>query len=172
MKILLLPLTAGLILSACVKKVDTRISSSGLQNPSPASFILIAPEKTSSASYDIAQAEVKKRLALKGYSASDTGALYLQIGIASRPASLSLKQGESEIAKASGKKTSKRCPLKEYRLTVALTQISDGAEIYRSSAGEYHCKQSLEQVLPILADAALADIGAPRGVYSTKREID
>jgi hypothetical protein len=167
-----LPLLAtSLLLTACVQKVDTRVNSAGAASPTPASYILVAPEKVTSPSYKAAQWLVADRLSKRGYTVSETGTLYLQVGIASRPASLELKQPDTILGEASKKPPSKRCPLNEYRLTVSLTKVTDGTEIYRASASEYHCKLSLEAVLPVLADAALADLGQPKGAYVIERKL-
>jgi hypothetical protein len=52
-----------------------------------------------------------------------------------------------------------------------LTRIADGAEQFRGSASETHCKQGLSTILPLLADKAMADLGSPRGEYVLKRVI-
>jgi hypothetical protein len=162
---------ACLMLTACVQKVDTRVNSAGISNPAVASYILVAPEKVTSPTYKAAQWMVSDRLYKRGYTISDTGSLYLQIGVASRPASLALKQSNATLAEASKKPSSKRCPLNEYRLTISLTNVADGAEVYSASASEYHCKLTLDAVLPVLADAALADLGQPKGAYVVERTL-
>jgi hypothetical protein len=50
-----------------------------------------------------------------------------------------------------------------------MTRISDGAELFKGRAAEYHCKMTAEEAMPALVDAALADLGKPRGSYVLKR---
>jgi hypothetical protein len=164
-------LAASLLMASCVQKVDTRVNNAGVSSPVAASYILVAPDKVTSPAYDTAKALVAEHLAKKGYSASESGSLYLQVGVASRPASLTLKQPDITLGEASKKPSSKRCPLNEYRLTLSLTNVADGAEIYRASASEFHCKLSLETVLPVLVDAAIADLGKPKGAYVIERKL-
>jgi len=47
--------------------------------------------------------------------------------------------------------------------------VADGSEMYRSRVSEYHCRLPLAEALPIMINAALADLGKPRGSYSTLR---
>ncbi|NJM49795.1 MAG: hypothetical protein HC843_02000 [Sphingomonadales bacterium] len=164
-------LAAAALLSSCSAKIDTRVMSSGVQGPSAAGYIVVPPANLESPAYHQSKALIAKQLSAKGYQAANDGSLYLEVGIAARPASLSLRQSGKLLAEASTKRRAGKCQNQEYRLTVALTRISDGAEIYRGSAGEYHCKQPLEAVLPQLVGAALADLGNPKGDYVNSRWI-
>ena len=171
MKLWAIPLTAALALSACVKKVETRINSSGAQDAATGSYIWIAPEKTESRILKLAQGLVAERLKAKGLNSSQDGKYYLEVGVASRPASLALSQSGGTLAAASTKRSSRNCQWNEYRISITLNRISDGQALYRSSAGEFHCKQSFAQILPVLVNAALADYGNPRGAYAVKRKL-
>ena len=171
MKLWAIPLIAALALSACVKKVETRISSSGTQDAATGSYIWIAPEKTESRILKLAQGLVAERLKAKGLNSSQGGKYYLEVGVASRPASLALSQSSGVLAAADKSHSSGGCQWNEYRISITLSRISDGQMHYRSSAGEFHCKQSFAQILPVLVDAALADYGNPRGAYAVKRKL-
>ena len=169
MKLWAIPLIAALALSACVKKVETRINSSGAHDVATGSYIWIAPEKTESRILKLAQGLVAEQLKAKGLNSSQDGKYYLEVGVASRPASLALSQPGGILAAASKKPSNRNCQWNEYRISITLSRISDGRALYRSSAGEFHCKQSFAQILPVLVDAALADYGNPRGAYAVKR---
>lgn len=159
------------LLAGCAHHTETRTNSVGMVNPEPGFYQLIAPEKIVSPDLVKAQGLVTQKLASRGFSASVNGLYYLQVGTAERPSSISItKTGE---AKLSTKKTifKPKCMPKEYRVVIALTKISDGQNIYYSSASEDHCKQSFDDVLPTLVDAALADLGKPRGAVTTKRRL-
>lgn len=164
-------LFALLPLAACAQTVETRVNSAGLAGALAARYIAALPDKVSSPEYETARGLIAAKLSARGYIAAADGTLFLQIGIAQRPASLALKQAGRVLSPASGARASTRCVLREYRLTLALTKIADGTEIYRASASEFHCKLDIERVLPALVDAALADLGAPRGGYVGKRTL-
>lgn len=96
----------------------------------------------------------------------------MQVTVDSRDAALSVggAAGLTDLAAAKKQKPLQSCKDKEYRFGVTLTRVADGAEIYRGRAAEYHCKMTLVEALPKLVDAALADVGAPRGAYTLSRK--
>jgi hypothetical protein len=151
--------------------IETRIDSVGAQALEPGGFVLLPADKTSSEELIRARDLVTERLMAKGYSANENGALYLEIGFAARPADISVNQSTNVLASASLKRSSKKCVRYEYRLSVALTQIANGTEIYRASAGEFHCNADVNALLTILTDRAMADLGNPRGAYLLKRRL-
>ncbi len=161
-----------LILTGCVRYVETRTDSAGISPINPAGYLLVTPEKVVSQELVKAQEMVAQRLSAKGYSAAENGTLYLQVGTAIRPGSLSLSKPGAVLAKADKKRSSSKCVWNEYRVVIVLTAISDGREVYRGSASENHCKESLTDTLPTLIDAALADLGNPRGAVTTKRRLN
>ena len=172
MKVGLIIVCSTLLLTSCVRHVDLRTDSSGISPVSPAGYLLVTPEKVVSPELAKTQEIVAQRLSTKGYSASENGTLYLQVGTAIRPASLSLSKPGAVLAKAYKKRGSSKCVWTEYRVVIALTAISDGLEVYRGSASEYHCKESLTETLPILIDSALAGLGNPRGAVTTRRRLN
>ncbi len=165
-------LVIALLLTACSKSVETRVSSAGVSDFQASNFQVTAPDPSASPELQLAYRLVTKKLADKGMNASDGGALKLEIGISARPANIGIKQLGKTLALPGKIKPSRQCADQEYRLSVALTRITDGVEQFRSSAGEYHCKLSLNEILPLLADKAMADLGSPRGEYVLKRLMD
>lgn len=158
-------------LMACAQTVDTRINSSGAVDATPARYSIAMPHAAPPPEYEAAHRLVTAKLAARGYNASLDGTAYLQIGIASRPANLTLKQPGTILGAASTKPSNKQCPLSEYRLSIALNNIADGREIYTASAAEFHCAKDFAAALPVLVDAALADLGQPKGAYVFKRKL-
>lgn len=152
-----------LVLAGCAGPIETRIESAGISAAAPTSFA-IDPEITGPAAG--VQAKVTEHLQGLGYRLADNGALKLHVTASDRPAELALQSGSHQLAVAAGKK---RCAKREYRVGITLTRISDGANIYRSSAAEFHCKLTLDEALPTLVSAAMADLGAPRGAYVVNR---
>jgi hypothetical protein len=155
-----------LIVSACVGPIETRVDSRGLNEAQPVS--ILADTDVAVASSE-AHRVVEQALFAKGFRAaseSPKADVSLHVTLSDRPADLSLNAGSEVLAPPSGKK---RCAKREYRLGLTLTKIADGAIIYKSHAAEFHCKQTVQQALPALVDAALRDIGAPRGAYIVKR---
>lgn len=150
----------SLSLAACAGPIETRIDSSGLSPVAPATFRL-DPEASADA-----EALVGAALEQKGFKLAETGALNLQVTVAERSAELALQEGKAILAPSAGKRL---CADREYRLGVTLTRISDGVTVYLAHASEFHCKQTLAEVLPVLVNSALADLGSPRGQYVIKR---
>jgi hypothetical protein len=161
MRIAFIALT--LLLAACAGPIETRVNSAGVTPAMPTSFI-VNPEITGPAAG--VQAKVAATLVERGYTQSDDGQLKLHVTAADRPAALALQSGDRELAKAAGKQ---KCAAREYRIGIVLTRIADGTDYYRASTAEFHCKLTMDEVLPILVRAALADLGAPRGSYTLNR---
>jgi hypothetical protein len=157
----LLPLL--LISASCVGPIETRVDSAGVNELAPATIMVDESNKVENPT---ARGLAIGALAKKGFSAASDGKLLLQVTTSERAAALSLSNGKEVLSPSAGKK---RCAKTEYRLGVALTRISDGSEIYRAHAAEFHCKLALDAVLPSLVDAAMVDLGNPRGSYIVKR---
>lgn len=165
-------IVTALALTACTKSIETRVSNAGMgQRPERADFVLMPLEKSASAELLKARNLVIAKLKTLGMSESKEGSLYLEVGVSARPASTALLASGKILSSANGKKPSSNCPQLEHRLSLALTRIADGAEVYRASAEEFHCKLPLTETLPILVDKALADMGNPRGEYVTRRAL-
>lgn len=169
MKQLLLPLLFIASLAACSDMVETRISSAGQAGASSANFSYDA-EQPKTPELRSAYDQVLAGLDIRGYKKVEAGALNLQVSLSSRPAQLAVATGGVTLSSAKKKKAFQSCQDQEYRLLVILTQIADGTEIYRGSAAEHHCKMPIVDVLPVLVNAALADVGQPRGSYSVMRK--
>lgn len=167
---LIIPLAASMI-AGCSPSVETRVSSIGRTAIAPAGFSF--SEKAQTHELRTAQALVSGKLLERGFTAAENAPLHLEVTLAVRPASLALGTagGPGSLAKAKRQKPLQNCEDHEYRIGVALTQVSDGALLYQGSAAEYHCNMPLAEALSGLADAALADIGNPRGSYAVKRKV-
>lgn len=159
-------------LTGCTRTIETRVSNAGLgQKLEQAGFVLMPPEKAASAELLKARSLVIAKLQTLGMTESKDGPLYLEVGVSARPAPIALLTPGKILSSASGKKPSRNCPQLEHRLSLALTRISDSAEVYRASAEEMHCKLPLTETLPILVEKAMADLGNPRGEYVTRRVL-
>jgi hypothetical protein len=155
-----------LIVSACVGPIETRVDSRGLNEAQPVSILT---EPDGAASNTEAHRSVEQALFAKGFRValeSSNADVSLHVTLSDRPADLSLNAGSEVLAPPSGKK---RCAKREYRLGLTMIKIADGTIFYKSNAAEYHCKQTVQQALPMLVDSALKDIGNPRGAYIVKR---
>jgi hypothetical protein len=155
-----------LLVSACVGPIETRIDSRGLNETQPVSILVDTDVAVTSAE---AHRQVEQTLFAKGFrpaSESSKADVSLHVTLSDRPANLSLNTGSEVLAPNSGKK---RCAKREYRLGLTMIKIADGTIFYKSNAAEFHCKQTVQQALPVLVDAALKDIGNPRGAYIVKR---
>ena len=142
-------------LSSCVGPVETRVNSTG---PGVGASTIILQEALPVASTAAqARAAVIMLLADRGYRETQTGNVQLHVAFAERDAAIVQKPLQS-------------CADREMRLAVTLTRITDGAELYRGTASEYHCKAQMAEVLPALVTAALADLSQPKGAYKIKRQ--
>jgi hypothetical protein len=156
--------------SGCSTGVETRVSSSGA-NQLPAGSYMVAALAEAATDLRVARSLVAERLAQKGFIEAKEAPLHLEVTFDVRDASLSLgsSAGPGSISGAKKRKPLQSCVDREYRLGVTLTQIADGAELYRGRAAEYHCNMPAKEALPALVDAVLADMGQPRGSYVVKR---
>lgn len=163
-------LIALVTLSACAGPIETRVVSTGQGAPANTILAEAAPAGTIQA---LAYQQALEQLRGRGFGLSDTGALQLHVAFSERDASISVKAGDgkatNDLSPAKKRKPLQSCADRDMRLTVTLTRISDGVELYRGEAAEYHCKAGVDEVLPPLVSAALRDIGQPRGGYVVNR---
>jgi hypothetical protein len=158
-----------LFVTACSSGVETRIHSSGT-GPLSAQTYHIAMAEGASADVRRAYVLVQDALSAQGFAPADDAAILLQITVDSRDAALALGTiGPQNLSAAKGRKPLQNCADKEFRLGLTMTRIADGAEIYRSRVAEYHCKMPLSDAMPSMVDAAVADLGKPRGSYLIRR---
>lgn len=163
-----------LLAAGCGQTISTRVTSEGVPAAPPAAFMISTTDETPEAvrrAYPL----VTKRMAAKGYSIAKDAPLHLQVTVDARDAALALgnADGVSALSAAKARKALQSCADKEYRVGITLTRVADGTELYRGRAAEYHCKMMLTDALPALVDAALTDLGAPRGAYViTRKGVD
>ena len=165
-------LAAMVSISACTGPIETRVSSSGValsgghtildeQHASPSDILLQARALTLS------------KLADRGFTLTPTGAQKLDVTVSERPANLLISAGAEQhkvvLTSPKPKKPLQSCADTEFSLVVRLTNVADGADLYQGRAAEFHCKAALADVLTFLVDAALADLGSPKGEHIIKR---
>lgn len=163
------PIASLLLISACSSGVETRISSSGIANPAAASFMISTVAGTSE-DLRAAYALVAKNMVGRGFTMAKEAPLHLEITLDARGADLALATATGPMSSPKKRKPLQSCGDREYRFSVTLTRVADGLEIYKGRAAEYHCKMPVKEALPILVNAALADLGQPRGSYVVKRQ--
>ncbi len=182
MKALIPILTSALLLSGCVRTVETRVNTlGGAAGMVPGDYVLAPPESTLSPELLQARQFVAEHLLANGFKSSETGTFYLQVTASSRPAILAVAKTEANkpviLSAANPKRSSSKCVNSEYQVSVILTRISDGHEAYRGTAAETHCKMTFAQVMPDLAKASLGDLHLPvgiagrQGAYVLKRKL-
>lgn len=171
MKFTPLVMSSALLVSACGAGVETRISSSGTTPTESGKYMVTLPADDAPKDLSGAYQRVAEKLAAKGFAVSETAALFLEVTLDARDAALALGSaaGPQSLSKAKRKKPLQSCKDMEYRLGVTLTRVADAAEIYKGRAAEYHCRMTVAEALPALVDAALADLGQPRGSYKVMR---
>ena len=158
------------LVAGCSSKIETRVSSSGVQLPAAETFMISTVAETSTELRSVYKL-VATSMVTRGFTLAKEAPLHLEITLDARPAALSLgaKDGPGSISPAKKKRPLQTCEDREYRLGVTVTKVSDGSEIYRGRAAEYHCKVEMADVLPTLVEAALADFGIPRGNHVLTR---
>jgi hypothetical protein len=161
MRIAFIALT--LLLAACAGPIETRVDSAGMNAAAPTNFA-VDPDATGLAAG--VQAKIIDGLTERGFRQADNAVLMLRVTVSDRPAAVALVSGATELLPAADKE---QCAKREYRVGIVLTRISDGADYYRASAAEFHCKLTIDQVLPTLVSTAMADFGNPRGSYTLNR---
>lgn len=167
---LLCALGISLLVSACSSGVETRVQSAGVTTLASQTYAVAASEYES-ADLKIAHGLVESALTSRGFARADNAPLHLQVTVDSRDAALSLgsSAGPQSLSPAKRRKPLQSCADKEFRVGITLTRVADGSEMYRSRVSEYHCRLPLAEALPIMINAALADLGKPRGSYSILR---
>lgn len=160
-----------LLATGCGQAIDTRVTSLGTPWATPAAFMISTTDETP-AEVRRAYPIVAKRMAAKGYHLTKDAPLHVQVTVDARNAALALgnTEGVSALSSAKSRKPFQSCEDREYRVGVTLTRVADGVELFRGRAAEYHCKMPLGDALPALVNAALADLGGPRGTYIVTRK--
>lgn len=169
MKRLTFPTASLFFITACTSGVETRVLSHGIANPIAAPFMISTVAETSN-DLRTAYTLVAKNMVAKGFTLAKDAPLHLEITLDAREANLALGSTNGLLSSAKKPKPLQSCIDKEYRLGVTLTRVADGVEIYKGRAAEYHCNMPIKEALPILVNAALADLGKPRGNYVLKRQ--
>lgn len=172
--ILMIPVIA--ITASCSGPIQTRIQTqSGTAFPAQKQYSFSAKPEQNGTAYEAARKMVVDALAAKSFIATEQAPILVHIALASRPASIAITTGEDEevstIAEPKERKALQSCEDVEHRLTINMVNASDGSPVYSGTAGEYHCKGSMEQSLPHLIDAALSDFGNSNQENSTKTQI-
>ncbi|MBL0924537.1 MAG: hypothetical protein IBJ12_08760 [Sphingomonadaceae bacterium] len=118
-----------------------------------------------------ARSLVAQKLSQMGFVQANNASIYLEVTFDVRDASLSLgsELGSGSLSPAKKRKPLQSCADREFRLGITMTRIVDGAELFKGRAAEYHCKMTAEEAMPVLVNAALSDLGNPRGGHVVKR---
>lgn len=154
-------------LTACSGPIETRIDTAMPVAPASGStYFLSVPEGDAAPIQSRAAALLEPRLTAVGLTRTsdpEAAKYVVSLGVADRSADFGYQSGGQVIAMPKKKRALQSCVDREYRVTVAIMQVSDGAESYRGSAAEYHCKASLDDILPTLVDAALSGFTGQTG---------
>ena len=165
------------LLAACSGPIETRVHNAGSGVAPVGSYRVVQAPGDASDVQQMALAETIKALAAMGWTQSDKGQHLLSVAVAERPAQLGLavKTGAEPQSLAVPKpvRLMQSCKDREYRVTVALVDGASGAMAYRGSAAEYHCREQLANVLPLMVDMAVQDMrnpGQQRALVRSGRE--
>lgn len=153
-------------LSGCSSRVETRIRSDGAGVAGTP--LLMWQAEADDAAPDPLLARVKEavagRLQERGFRFADQAPVMLSIGVAERPGGIALQtRGDEALSPAPKRGGLFPCQPRLIRLTVSMTDSATGRKLYGGSAEEAHCRAAFDQVMPRLAETALADLATPRG---------
>lgn len=109
----------------------------------------------------LAQAAVEQALARQGHTIAADAALHMEIAVAERRAPVGVDHSAgAALSQAKQQRLLQSCTDRTHRLTVALYDPSRPG-VTRAWAEEYHCKGTLAQSLPALADRLVATLENP-----------
>jgi hypothetical protein len=169
-------LCAAALLSGCSGPIETRIMSAGVAAPLSAeqSFRFAAAPDPLSEVQIAAQNLVTERLGSHGLRPGEPAQLVVTVAVADRPAAIGIVRADPEngaqtLASPKPRKPLQNCDDREHRVQLTIESAASGALHYRGAAAEYHCRARLSETLPLLVDAALADLGAPKGEWRQTR---
>ncbi len=158
----------SLLLASCAGQIETHLVNSGAL-PVPAAALRMSSPPGQSIQNKEMQQLIAGKLQANGLGMAADGPYLLQVAYAEKPAALALKRGDQVISIATKKRSFDNCKRREIRLSLHLTQVSDGKTVYSGEVVEHHCKASVSEVLPALANALVADFSSARGSKITKR---
>lgn len=154
-------------LGGCSGKVETHIRSdgSGVQGTPLLMWQPEAAEGTADPALDRAKQAVADRLQQQGFRFAEQAPVMLSVGLAERADRIAVQSSQdAALSPAHRRKGLFPCKGQMVRLSISMTDSATGEKLYGGTAQEAHCKVSLDQLVPYLAETALADLAAPRGV--------
>ncbi len=160
----------AILATGCTSPIETRVSSIGENTPASSRYFW--GNRISFGEANEVTQLIESRLLAKGLAIGETAPMRLDATFSALPAALKLRigNGAAETTQIKPPRKSGKCEPVEYRFGLSLSRLEDGAIYYRSNAAEYHCKGNEAAILPMLIDAALVDIGSPKGNYSILRK--
>ncbi|MEO9467575.1 DUF4136 domain-containing protein [Parasphingorhabdus sp.] len=152
------------VLSGCSGPIETRVTTHSVAPlPQPEKYGFGDVSDQSNEHYETARNLVGAALKRKGLQMADDAPMLVDIGLAERPASISVSVGEDSdtaiVAAQKEKKPLQSCDDKEHRLTVSIVDRATGQMVYSGTAAEYHCKGTISDSLPHLVRGAMSDFG-------------
>lgn len=170
-------LAAAILLAGCASPVVTRVNASApALLPQRASFAFAPAPDDGDALSGQARDMVAAALHQRGWRQAAQGDYLLAVTLADRPATIALKAGDdlgkpvATLAPAADRSNNKGCARRDHRLTITLTDRSNGAIAFSGAASEYHCKAALYDTLPYLVSAAVDRFDAGSGTMQFARK--
>jgi len=157
------------LLCACSGPIETRVLSAGTENLEPRGYMLSEKPTGASAEYALAQQLLRDGLAERGFVLQDQADALMTFTVSNRPANLSVSTGQRKISAEKKNKPLQNCEDREYRVAMQLVAIADGEKLYAGEAAEYHCKATLAEALPAMAEILVDDIGSVPGKKKRQR---
>lgn len=165
----LCPPIMALSLAGCFGQVAPRTGVEGPVIPMNAPVMVVALPSGMENSSTIAHAMVTQALAKQGHAVSADAGLHVEIAMAERFAPVSVGDLAGNAISPSRKRQFLRsCAYRIQRLTTAVYSIKQPG-VTRAWAEEQHCKAGLNDIIPALADRAVALLIKPELAGRTKR---
>ena len=163
------PPIMALCLAGCAGQVATRTGVDGPAIPVNAPVMVVALPSGMENSTTIAQTMVMQALTRQGHAVSADAGLHVEIAMAERIAPVSVNDLTGNAISPSRKRQFLRsCAYRIQRLTIAVYSIKQPG-VTRVWAEEQHCKAGLNDIIPALADRAVALLTKPELAGRTKR---
>lgn len=159
---------ASLALSSCAGPVETRINAAGagIATAQPLMLAPLAPgEEAARPGLVAGRQALGTALAAQGYRLAEDAPLAVTIGVAERPARISVSAGQGDTALSPAKKQHllQNCDDRLMRVTVGIVDRASGDVRYAGSAEEAHCHAALTDAMPRLVGKAVEDMHQPAG---------
>lgn len=157
----MLALLGGCGLSGCAGPVESMAGGSAAIHPRQPLQVAFSPLPDADPQVQArARLAVEQALARQGYTVAADAGTVLLVGIAARDAATGFAGSDGDVlAQVAERRPLQNCRDRTYRLTLVALPVGEGPA-GRAWAEEKHCHAGLDEVVPHLAERAVAALGS------------